>query len=126
MILPYGGNTNRLVAGHMLAAPAVASYGFAQSLYEYLKRYLPAQLMVGLIRPVVVARWARERSFPAIAEISSQVVLINVLLIGGGVLAAAGIGLFLFSPSHEASKGSVSLQISPGIQGGHVSLSGSF
>lgn len=92
VILPYGGNTNRLVAGHMLAAPAVASYGFAQSLYEYLKRYLPAQLMVGLIRPVVVARWARERSFPAIAEISSQVVLINVLLIGGvlAVLAVAG------------------------------------
>jgi O-antigen/teichoic acid export membrane protein len=92
VILPYGGNTNRLVAGHMLAAPAVASYGFAQSLYEYLKRYLPAQLMVGLIRPVIVARWARERSFPAIAEISSQVVLINVLLVGGvlAVLAVAG------------------------------------
>ena len=92
VILPYGGNTNRLVAGHMLAAPAVANYGFAQSLYEYLKRYLPAQLMVGLIRPVIVARWARERSFPAIAEISSQVVLINVLLVGGvlAVLAVAG------------------------------------
>ncbi|WP_140625949.1 beta-1,6-N-acetylglucosaminyltransferase [Methylibium rhizosphaerae] len=91
-ILPYGGNTNRLVAGHMLSAPAVANYGFAQSLYEYLKRYLPAQLMVGLIRPVIVARWARERSFPAIAEVSSQVVLINVLLVGGvlAVLAVAG------------------------------------
>jgi hypothetical protein len=50
----------------------------------------------------------------------------NVLLIGGGVLAVAGVGLFLLSPSSETSKGSVSLQISPGIQGGHVSLTGSF
>lgn len=92
VILPYGGSTNRLVAGNMLAASAVASFGFAQSLYEYLRRYLPAQLMVGLIRPVLVARWARERSFPAIAELSSQVVLINVLLVGAvlSVLAVSG------------------------------------
>lgn len=50
----------------------------------------------------------------------------NVLLIGGGVLAAAGIGLFLLAPSSKASNSSISLQISPGIQGGHVSLTGSF
>jgi hypothetical protein len=50
----------------------------------------------------------------------------NVLLIGGGVLAAAGIGLFLLTPSEQSSNSSISLQISPGIQGGHVSLTGSF
>jgi hypothetical protein len=50
----------------------------------------------------------------------------NVLLIGGGVLAAAGIGLFLLAPSPKSSGASVSLEFSPGPQGGHVSLTGSF
>ncbi|MGZ3418384.1 MAG: hypothetical protein ACXWUG_09195 [Polyangiales bacterium] len=50
----------------------------------------------------------------------------NVLLIGGGVLAAAGIGLFLLAPSPKSSGPSVSLQFAPGPQGGHVALTGSF
>jgi hypothetical protein len=50
----------------------------------------------------------------------------NVLLIGGGVLAAAGIGIFLLAPSPKSSGSSVSLQFAPGPQGGHVALTGSF
>ncbi len=88
-ILPYGAATNRLVAGHMLAASAVASLGFAQSLAEYIKRYLPALLLIGLIRPVIVARWTRERSFAAVAEMCRQVVLVNVVFIAWTVCVLA-------------------------------------
>jgi len=92
-ILPYGGNTNRLVGGRMLADVAMASYGFAQSLYEYVKRYLPAQLLVGLIRPVVVARYAQQRNFADAARISGKVLQINMLCIG-----AAFVGLAVGGP----------------------------
>lgn len=33
-ILPYGGNMNRLVGGNLFGDLVMASFGFAQSLYE--------------------------------------------------------------------------------------------
>jgi O-antigen/teichoic acid export membrane protein len=90
-IMPYGGNTNRLVGGGMLNAGGMASFGFAQSLYEYLKRYLPAQLLVGLIRPVVVARYCESQDFSVAANLCERVLQINILLIVG-VLALLTVG----------------------------------
>lgn len=90
-ILPYGGHTNRLVGGWGLSAGAMASFGFAQTLYEYVKRYLPAQMLVGLIRPVVVARYSVTREFSAAAQLCGKVLQINLLLIGG-LLVTLGVG----------------------------------
>lgn len=82
-ITPYGGHTNRLVGGAMLNVGAMAAYGFAQSLYEYVKRYMPAQLLAGLIRPVVVARYCEHRDFSVAARLCEQILQINILLIVG-------------------------------------------
>jgi O-antigen/teichoic acid export membrane protein len=82
-ITPYGGHTNRLVGGGMLNTGSMASYGFAQSIYEYMKRFLPAQLLVGLIRPVVVARYSERQDFSVAASMCGQVLQINILLIVG-------------------------------------------
>ncbi len=90
-ILPYGGHTNRLVGGWGLSAGAMASFGFAQTLYEYVKRYLPAQLLVGLIRPVVVARYSMTRDFSAAAQLCGKVLQINLLFIGV-LLVTLGVG----------------------------------
>ena len=91
-ITPYGGHTNRLVGGGLLNISAMAAYGFAQSLYEYIKRYMPAQLLVGLIRPVVVARYSESRDFSVAAGLCSKVLQINILIIFGmyAVLVAGG------------------------------------
>ncbi|GAA5169786.1 polysaccharide pyruvyl transferase family protein [Viridibacterium curvum] len=80
--LPFGGNTNRLVGSHLLDVKPMASFGFAQSLYEYIKRYLPAQLLVGLIRPVVVARYAASGDFAQVARLCDRIVQANLLLQG--------------------------------------------
>lgn len=103
-ITPYGGHMNRLVGGSVLNVGAMAAYGFAQSLYEYMKRYLPAQLLVGLIRPVVVARYCERRDFSVAARLCEQVLQINILLIlglfvmlvvgSGEVLAAISAGKY--------------------------------
>lgn len=50
----------------------------------------------------------------------------NILLIGGGVLAAVGITMVLLAPSRRSSSPAVSLQFSPAPSGGHVSVAGSF
>lgn len=50
----------------------------------------------------------------------------NILLIGGGVLAAAGLTMVLLAPSGRSGSPAVSLQFSPVPSGGHVTLTGSF
>jgi hypothetical protein len=82
MILPFGANMNRVVGGRFLSTVAMANFGFALSLYEYVKRYLPAQLLVGLIRPLVVARYSEKQDFSVAANLCEQVLLVNAILIG--------------------------------------------
>jgi O-antigen/teichoic acid export membrane protein len=84
--LPFGSNTNRLIGGYFLSASAMANFGFAQSLYEYLKRYLPAQLLVGLIRPVLIAKYSIKKDFSVASSICENIFIINLALIGGGVV----------------------------------------
>lgn len=79
--LPFGGNTNRLVGGALFDDLLMARFGFAQSLYEYAKRYLPTQLLVGMIRPIVVSRYSTTRNFSAAAELCEQSFQMNLVLI---------------------------------------------
>jgi O-antigen/teichoic acid export membrane protein len=89
--LPFGGNTNRLVGGAMFGDRQMASFGFALSLYDYAKRYLPTQLLIGMIRPIVVARFTQSRSFSSVATLCEQSFQVNLLvLLGGMVLLAVG------------------------------------
>ena len=81
MILPYGGHTNRLIGGHFLSIFSMASYGFAQSLYEYCKRYLPAQLLLGVIRPVIISRYAENKDFPAAVRLTEVFFKVNALMV---------------------------------------------
>ena len=60
------------------------------------------------------------------SSINTLTTATNVLLIGGGVLAVAGVTMVLLAPSKKASSGGVALQFSPFLGGGHVSLTGSF
>jgi O-antigen/teichoic acid export membrane protein len=85
-ILPYGSSTNRLLVGHYLGSSAIASFGFAQSMYEYLKRYLPAQLLLGVVRPVLIARFAQNQSFKELADAANLVLKINLYFIGVAIV----------------------------------------
>ena len=79
--LPFGGNTNRLVGGALFGNVVMASFGFALSLYEYVKRYLPTQLLINLIRPIVVARYTTTRKFSDAARLCEQSLQINLMLL---------------------------------------------
>lgn len=85
LILPYGGHTNRLLGGHFLSAAPMAAFGFAQSLYEYAKRYLPAQLLIGVIRPAVVARYSESGDFGAANRTVELIFRINAILVGAAI-----------------------------------------
>lgn len=111
--LPFGGNTNRLVGGAMFSDLLMARFGFAQSLYEYAKRYLPTQLLVGLIRPVVVSRFATTRNFAAAAELCEQSFQVNLVVIAAmlAVLAVGGKDLMMVVSGGKYGAAGVSVAI---------------
>ena len=90
-ILFAGGNTNRMLGGHYAATLDMAEFGFAQSLYEFVKRYLPSQLFIGIIRPVVLIRFIQTGNYSSSVKILENVFKINALFIG---LALAFVSVF--------------------------------
>ena len=111
--LPFGGNTIRLVGGAMFGDLLMARFGFAQSLYEYIKRYLPTQLLIGLIRPVVVARFTSARDFSVAAGLFEQSLQVNFVLLAGmlAVLLVVGKDLLMFISAGKYGGSGISVLI---------------
>jgi hypothetical protein len=98
IIMPFSGVVNRLVVGGYLPGAQMALFGFAQSIYDLMQRYLPAQLFVGLIRPVMAARYSRVAQFTEVQTITNLVLKINLVLIGlaAVVVMSGGSDMLLF------------------------------
>lgn len=91
LIIPYVGSTNRLLVGGTLASAEVALFGFAQSVTDLIYRYLPANLLVGIIRPVLTARYVRDRQFADLELAANLIFKINATLIcAAAVMIFAG------------------------------------
>ena len=82
VIMPFSGVVNRLVIGSQLPTAQVALFGFGQSIFDQMQRFLPAQLLAGTIRPVMAARFSSGGSFAEASVISNAILKINLLLIG--------------------------------------------
>lgn len=81
LILPFGGATNRVLVGGALTGSEVALFGFAQSVGELMERYLPAHLLAGVIRPVLAARYVRDRRFADVEVAANLIFKLNAVLI---------------------------------------------
>lgn len=81
LIIPYVGSSSRLLVGGTLASAEVALFGFAQSVTDLIYRYLPANLLVGIIRPVLTARYVRDRQFADLELAANLIFKINATLI---------------------------------------------
>jgi O-antigen/teichoic acid export membrane protein len=87
IIMPFSGVVNRLIIGSQLPTAQVALFGFGQSIFDLMQRYLPAQLFNGMVRPVMAARFSVNQRFDDVQVICNGALKINLLLIG---LAATG------------------------------------
>ncbi|MDH3661079.1 MAG: hypothetical protein OEU92_13825, partial [Alphaproteobacteria bacterium] len=76
-------------APHLLTTIALAPYGFCQTLFSQLNRFLPAHLFSGLYRPRLIAQYTKTGSFEAL---NWQLILI--LKVSNYILAA---GIVVFS-----------------------------
>lgn len=81
-IMLYGSSPNRLVGSRYLGPVPMASLGFAQSLADTIRRYLPVQLFSGLVRPVLLAAYSRNRDFDELVGRANLVLKANYILLG--------------------------------------------
>lgn len=86
LLVPFGGPTDRLLVGARLSTPQVAMFGFAQQVADLMERYLPAQMFVGLIRPVLTARFSSGNGFSELVTVCNMVLKLNLFLIGGAAV----------------------------------------
>jgi O-antigen/teichoic acid export membrane protein len=109
--MPFSGVVNRLVIGSQMATPQVALFGFAQSIFDLMQRYLPAQLFSGLVRPVMAARFSVNRRFEEVATICNLNLNVNLVLIGlaATVIAAGGSEMLLWVSRDKYGDSAVAL-----------------
>ena len=95
IIMPFSGVVNRLVIGSQLAPAQVALFGFGQSIFDLMQRYLPAQLFNGMVRPVMAARFSVNRRFGEAEAIANAVLTLNLILVGlaATVFVAGGVDM---------------------------------
>jgi O-antigen/teichoic acid export membrane protein len=61
--LLYGTQALMMLASRMLGIAGAAVFGFARNLAEQVRRYLPASLFIGLVRPAIIARYTASGDF---------------------------------------------------------------
>lgn len=77
----YGYNTLKVLLSWLNGVAATASYGFAHSLADVVRRYLPAQLLVGLIRPMIISSYSETGQVHRPLFLSNLVLKLNVFLL---------------------------------------------
>lgn len=81
IMLVYGPDALRLVASSQAGLAQAGRFGAVHSLYEYIQRYLPAFMLLRLIRPVFISRYTESRDFEALNTMGAMVLKVNLLVL---------------------------------------------
>lgn len=77
----YSPDAIKLIVSRMLGVVEAANFGFAHTLSLILQRYLPASLLIGLIRPMLVARRTDATNDADLISVANLILKINLLLL---------------------------------------------
>lgn len=75
----WSGNAARLLVTHGAGAAQAALLGFAASLADTLRNYLPAYLLANWVRPLMVARWRQGRDMAPLALMANALLKLSWL-----------------------------------------------
>lgn len=75
----YGINVTKMLVMRLLGAVEVASFGVAQSVADMVRNYMPAHLLAGWVRPMMVARYVQRRDIEEVAAIVNLVFKLNLI-----------------------------------------------
>lgn len=111
LVLPYGTSTSRVLVGGTLASGEVALFGFAQTVADLLERYLPMRLLAGVTRPVLTARYVRDRRFKDLELAANLLFKINATVVCAAavVIFGGGTQMLAWVTAGKYSEGSVGL-----------------
>lgn len=87
----------KLLVTRLLGVLQSARYGFAYSLAETVQRYLPAVLLLRLIKPVFVSRYVKTGDFAQLNEMARIILKLNLLMLAPMIAFAAVFGGELLS-----------------------------
>jgi O-antigen/teichoic acid export membrane protein len=89
LTLTYGPQVITFMLSRFAGVEATAAFGFARNLADQVRRYLPTELLYGLVRPALVARYAASRDVAAFNR--NNVLLFQVSLMFLAPLLVIGI-----------------------------------
>ncbi len=84
--LLYGSQPNRAIAARFLPPHAMGDYGFADSLANLFRRFLPSALLIGFIRPLYFARYAETGKLHHLERMANLMFRVNLVLVSGVAL----------------------------------------
>lgn len=74
----YSGDAIKLITSRILGIYEAASFGFSYSIYAILQRYLPAYLLMGMLRPLFIARNKGTSDFTEINNLANIIFKLNI------------------------------------------------
>ena len=89
-MLLYGSGPNRLLASSLMPNSEVALFGFADSLFQLFRRFTPSRLLLGMLRPVFIAKYSTTSDFSKLTRMSNMMHRINMVIL---ILAAVGVAV---------------------------------
>jgi len=76
-----GSAPNRLFVAYFLSAEYIAIFGLVDRLIDFVRRYEPLHLFVGMIRPVLMSRFSQNMDFQQLVRLGNLVLLANYVLL---------------------------------------------
>ncbi|NTV70816.1 MAG: hypothetical protein HGA71_11795 [Azonexaceae bacterium] len=75
----YGPNISRMLISRYLGLLQAAVFGFAQSVTDMLRNFLPAHLLSGWLRPLMISRYLVRRDLNDLADVANLILKLNML-----------------------------------------------
>lgn len=93
----YGSGPNRLLAARFMPEAGLATFGYADNATNLARRLMPTRLLIGLIRPIFISRFAVDKDFSRLADMTNLVFRLNLLLFCLPIALLVVVGPALFN-----------------------------
>jgi len=88
----FNAEVMKLLVTRLLGVLQAARYGFVYSLADTVQRYLPAVLLLRMIKPVFVSRYTQTGDFVQLNRMARIILKLNLLLLAPAIAVAAAYG----------------------------------
>ncbi len=79
--ISYGSPANRLFVSYFMPTELIALFGVIDRLIEYIRKFAPIRLFVGLIRPKFMSRYSIDNDFSHIVSMGNFLFRLNLLVL---------------------------------------------